>query len=262
MLYVLPLGYWGRPCGLWIAVTCCTRCSHCDGLCCGRWRLGHQDDPRASKSQTLIQNHVLPMVIWLIHLIFFFFFWLLIRYPIWRYWLWNWKFSLIFKLIRHSICATDHHGWYFRSYTIYSHWNSWVNFLCCVLVLLLRCWVCLGATKGRHLLHRMTSVRRLRGGRWRRGVAAVATLVILKLRKFMLPNYGSSVIITLCWTLCRRDMYYLYLVSGQFVSGYSVRYDWKMILLLNIYLIFGDNFHQNTCVIFWVNPWENWVLVG
>ena len=121
LLYVLPLGYGGRPGGLWIAVTCYTGCSHCDGLCCGRWRLGHQDDPHASSSETLIQNHVLPMVIWLIHLIFYFFFWLLIRYPIWRYWLWNRKFSLILKLIRHSICATDHH-WMIFSFLYILFW--------------------------------------------------------------------------------------------------------------------------------------------
>ena len=88
-------------------------------------------------------------------------------------------FFFFLKLIRHSICATDRHGWYFCSYTFSSDWNSWVNFLCCDLVLLLGCWVCLGATKGRHLLHRMTSVRRLRCGRWLWGVAAVGTLVIL-----------------------------------------------------------------------------------
>ena len=61
-------------------------------------------------------------------------------------------------IFRHSVCATDHHGLLFRSHTSYSDWNSWVNFSC--LVLLLRCWGCYGATKGRNLLHRMTSVRR------------------------------------------------------------------------------------------------------
>ena len=166
------------------------------------------------------------MVIWLIHLISFL---LLIRHPVWRYWLWNRNFSLILKVIRYSIGAT---GWYFRSCTLYSDWNIWMNFSRFSIapeVLGLPCCDQRPSPTAPDDVSTTVSDMVGDGGVW-------LPWRPMWYYKFMLLNSGSC-IIGYCRTLCRWDRCYCTLIMdnlwADIQSGMTEKW-----LLLDIYLTF------------------------